>query len=381
MRTLHITTVDLTAFCFLRSWFRHLRAQGHEVALACQFERFREPLAQDCDRLFPLSIPRRIRPLQDLLALGQLIRLIRAYRPEVVHTHTSKAGFLGRLAARLCGVPLILHTIHELPQNAARSPRVRALYRWLEQVAATWSHHLITVSEINLRQILSERICPPEKLTFIREGLELDLYVPQVDKFELRRRWGLPPGARVLGMAARLEPAKGHRDLLEAFRRLCSDRPDLHLVLMGTGHLGPQLQQQVHELGLGDRVHFLGWVEDLISSIAALDIFVLSSHYEGLGIVLLEALALGIPTVSTRVGGTQDILVHERYGLFADPHDPAGLAKQVERFLADPEWARSLARAGQAYVRREFRAEVADARMLQLYERLWRAIPIRTDSV
>lgn len=376
MRTLHITTVDLTAFCFLRSWFRHLRSHGHEVSLACHFERFREPLAEDCDRLFPVSIPRRIRPLQDLRALWQLIRLIRAYRPDLVHTHTSKAGFLGRLAAWICGVPLVLHTIHELPQNAARHPLVKRLYCWLERLAAHWCHHLITVSQVNERQILAEGICAGSKLSFIREGLELQRYVPRLSAQELRRQWGLPSGARVLGMAARLEPAKGHRDLLEAFRRLAQDRRDLHLVLMGSGHLEEELKQRVESMGLERQVHFLGWVEDLVSCIAALDIFVLSSHYEGLGIVLLEALALGVPTISTRVGGTQDVLVHEVYGLFAEPHDPRGLAEQVERFLADPGWARSLAKAGQEYVRREFRAEVADERMLQLYEQLWcRASP------
>lgn len=370
MRTLHLTTVDLTAFCFLRSWFRHLRAHGHEVALACDFQRFQEPLAQDCDQLFQVAIPRRIRPWQDLRAFLRLLGLMRRYRPEVVHTHTSKAGFLGRLAARLCGVPLVLHTIHELPQNAARNPWIQGLYRGLEQLAAHWCHHLITVSEVNRKQILAERICDPEKLSFIREGLELERYRPAIPGVEMRRSWGLPDRARVLGMAARLEPAKGHHDLLMAFQTLAAGHPDLHLVLMGTGLLEAELRARVNESGLTSRVHFLGWVEDLVSAIAALDMFVLSSHYEGLGIVLLEALALGVPTVSTRVGGTQDILVHEVYGLFAEPHHPSDLARQIERFLENPAWARELARAGQHYVHREFRAEVADARMLELYLKL-----------
>ena len=369
LRTLHVTTIDLTAHCFLRTTFDHLRKAGHEVALACTFERFQDELSGHADALFPVHIPRHIHPLQDARAVLELLGVIRRYRPDVIHTHTSKAGFVGRLAARLGGVPLVVHTIHELPQNATHSPLKKRFYWLLEKVAASWCDRLVTVSRVNQKQILAEGICKSAKLSLIPGGLPLDRYHATVPAQQLRDQWGLPPQAVVMGMAGRLEPAKGHTDLLQALARLAPDHPHLQLVLMGTGPLKARLAQQVEQLGLGGRVHFLGWVEDLIPALAALDLFVLSSHYEGLGVVLLEALALGIPVVSTQVGGTQDIIDHEINGLFAPAHQPEQLAQAIRRMLADPEWARQLARAGQAKIQRDYRAQDADQKILELYLR------------
>lgn len=362
LRTLHVTTIDLTAHCFLRTGFDLLRSQGHQVALACDFQQFQEELADHTDRMFQVKIPRKIQPVQDFRALAQLLRVIRLYRPQILHSHTSKAGFLARLAGRLSNVPLVVHTIHELPQNATRSRLKKALYWAMEKLAAGWCDHLITVSKVNQHQILGERICRPEKLSLIPGGLALDNY-----RARGPAPWNLPSDAVVMGMAGRLEAAKGHADLLQAMARLAERNPRLHLVIMGSGHLREQLERQRDELGLKERVHFLGWVEDLISAMAALDLFVLSSHYEGLGVVLLEALALGRPVVSTRVGGTQDIIEDGVTGLFAPAHDPVGLAETIQRMLDDPALANRLAEAGQARVRRDYSAAQADRKVLDLY--------------
>ncbi len=367
MKTLHVTTIDLTAWCFLRSWFRRLQAEGHEVVVACTVERFRKDLEEDGARVIHVPIPRRIDPLKDLNALITLYRLFRKERPDVVHTHTSKAGFLGRLAARLAGVPLILHTIHELPQNAVRSRKAKLVYRLLEQVAARWAHHLITVSYANERQILEERICPPNKLTTIREGLELEKYQPSQAPEAIRQRYGIPESALLIGTAARLEPAKGYGFLLEAFELIRARRPDAWLVCAGTGHLESELRAQA-----GPQVVFTGWVDDLVSTMAAYDIFVLSSLYEGLGIVLLEAMALARPVVSTAVGGTTDVVVDGETGYLVPSRDPQALATRVLQLLDTPERCQQMGAAGRERVEREFRAEAADDAMLALYTRLSR---------
>jgi glycosyltransferase involved in cell wall biosynthesis len=365
LRTLHVTTIDLTAHCFLRSTFDLLRSQGHEVALACDFQQFQAELADHTDRMFQVKVPRQIRPLQDLRGLAQLIRVIRLYKPQLLHSHTSKAGFTARLAARLCDVPLVIHTIHELPQNATRSRLKKSVYWAMEKLAASWCDHLVTVSRVNQEQILREGICRPEKLSLIPGGLQLQNYLARGPA-----PWNLPTDAVVMGMAGRLEPAKGHADLLRAFAHLAPRNPKLHLVIMGTGQLRQPLEQLRDDLGLQGRAHFLGWVEDLISAMAALDLFVLSSHYEGLGVVLLEALALGRPVVSTRVGGTQDIIEDEVTGLFTPPHDPAGLAEAVQRLLDDPDLAARLAAAGKEKVWRDYSAVEADQKILDLYLKL-----------
>lgn len=367
MKTLHVTTIDLTAWCFLRSWFRRLRTEGHEVVVACTVERFREDLEKDGARVIHLPIPRRIEPLKDLQALINLYKLFKRERPDVVHTHTSKAGFLGRLAARLAGVPLILHTIHELPQNAVRSRKAKLVYRLLEKVAARWAHHLVTVSYANERQILQERICPPTRLTTIREGLELEKYVPTQTPAEIRRRYGIPADAILIGTAARLEHAKGYPYLLEAFEIIRQQRPDAWLLCAGTGHLEGELRAKA-----GPQVVFTGWVDDLVSTMAAYDVFVLSSLYEGLGIVLLEAMALGRPVVSTAVGGTTDVVVDGQTGYLVPARDPHALAQKTLELLEQPAGAQAFGRAGRERVEREFRAEVADDAMLALYRGLQR---------
>jgi len=365
VKTLHVTTIDLTAWCFLRSWFRRLRAEGHEVVVACTVERFREDLESDGARVIDVPISRRIRPREDFRALIALYRLFKKERPDVVHTHTSKAGFIGRLAARLAGVPLILHTIHELPQNSVRSRKAKFVYRILERLAALWAHHLVTVSYANQRQILAERICPPGKLTTIREGLELEKYVPAQPAQDVRARLGIPPNALVIGTAARLEPAKGYGYLLEAFESIRGAHPDAWLVCAGTGHLEQELRGKA-----GPQVIFTGWVDDLVSTMASYDVFVLSSLYEGLGIVLLEAMALSRPVVSTAVGGTTDVVVDGETGYLVPARDPQALVSRVLQLLEDPDRRAAFGKAGRERVEREFRAEVADDGMLALYQKL-----------
>jgi glycosyltransferase involved in cell wall biosynthesis len=370
LRILHVTTIDLTAYCFLRNTFCQLREAGHEVALACTFERFQEELSEVSDRLFPISIPRRIRPFSDLRALFQLMRVLSIYRPDIIHTYTSKAGFLGRLAARLMRVPTIVHTIYELPQNSTSSRSLKAFYRTLERWAASWCHAQITISGVNRDQILREQICAPENLSLIPMGLAMGKYVPPRTTEEVRSAWGLPDGAIVIGTVGRLEPVKGHSDLLKAFARLSPHDPRLHLVIIGSGYLRERIEEEVKTLGLSARVNVLGWVDELVPHIAALDIFGLASHYEGLSVVLLEALALGVPVVTTRVGGTQDIIEHNVTGVFAPAKDPGGFARALDQLLRDPAAAKRMAENGRRKVRREYDARKADEKTLELYYHL-----------
>jgi len=149
-----------------------------------------------------------------------------------------------------------------------------------------------------------------------------------------------------------------------------SHHPEAHLVLTGKGPLEAELRLHISQLGLDQRIHVLGWVEDLVSVMASWDVFAFSSHYEGLGMVLLEAFALGVPVVSTQVGGTQDIVDHEQNGLFVARKQPEQMAEAILRLLADPTLARRLAEAGKAKVERDFRSQDMDQSVVELYARL-----------
>ena len=377
--TLHITTVDLTPWCFLRSWFRCLKQHGYPVVLACTVTKFRADLEDSGAEVIDLPISRRIDPIQDFISLLKLMRLIRRLRPQLVHTHTSKAGFLGRLAARLCGVPHIVHTIHELPQNAAHSPRQIKFYQYLEKFAARFlCDHLITVSQPNYEQITRLDIAPPEKLTLIREGLDHSKYEPyhrhsapgQRSTSEIRAEFAVPDGAPLICSVGRLEEAKGHGDLLRAFRQVSAVLPQARLVIVGGGILQKRLQNELETLGLQGKAVLAGWRDDMLDILAACDLYVLASHYEGLGIATMEAMALERPVVCTGVGGVTDVVADGVTGHLAPAHNPQAFADKMLDLLQNPDKARQFARAGYRRVQEQFHDEAANQATLALYREI-----------
>ncbi len=371
IKTCHVTTIDLTAYCFLRYWMRCLQQNGAEVVLACSLGPFREELELCTDRLIDIPISRRIEPVQDLKAFVALYKLYREYKPDIVHSHTSKAGFLSRLAARCAGVPLILHTIHELPENAARNRVQKAVYYLLEWIAARAAHHHITVSYANHRQITGELICAPDDLTVISCGIDLNLYDPSSPVEPILVELKIPPGARVIGTAGRFEYAKGYPYLLQAFRSIYEKRPDCYLVCVGDGVLLPKIRSLAGELGIEDRVRFPGFVSKLPPVMNAFDVFVLASLYEGLGTVLLEAMALHKPVVSTAVGGTTDVVIDGKTGYLVPPRDPDKLAAKILELLDDPERRKMFGMQGRARVEQHYSVEVSNRKLLELYRKLW----------
>lgn len=378
--TMHITTVDLTAWCFLRSWFRCLREQGYPVILATTVSKFRPDLEASGAEVIHLPISRKISPWQDLKSLVQLIRLIRQRHPDIVHTHTSKAGFIGRLAATLCRVPLVIHTVHELPQNSTHKPWLIRFYQELERFASRYlCHHLVTVSQPNYEQITSLGIASPERLTLIREGLEQRKYEPyhrgeapgQRSAAEIRHEFAIPDEGVFICSVGRLEEAKGHADLLQAFAQVVQRHPEARLVIVGQGRLQEQLQRQLEELGLQGKAILAGWRDDMMDILAACDIYALASHYEGLGIATMEAMALERPVVCTGVGGVVDVVIDGVTGHLVPAHQPQALAEKLLDLLDHPERAQAFAQAGYRRVQDELRDDKANAQMLALYRELY----------
>lgn len=369
LKTLHITTVDLTAWCFLRSWFRALRANDAEVTLACTVDRFRDDLEATGATVLHLPIARQISPLKDLASFLDLVYLIQRIAPDVVHTHTSKAGFLGRIAARLCGVPLVLHTIHELPENSTKSRLKKAIYWALEWFAARFAHHMVTVSEANYRQILGEHICGKRKLTLVREGLDLDLYKTTVAPSAIRSEFGIPTSATLIGSVGRLESAKGHADLIKAFQLVLAKRPDAYLVIVGHGQLREELELLIKQLDLEQRVILTGWREDMLNILGAFDYYALASHYEGLGIATMEAMAMRKPIVCTGVGGVVDVMVDGETGFLVPPHAPRAMADKLLELIDHPELAQRMSAAARKRVETTFQDKVTNEKLLAVYSR------------
>jgi glycosyltransferase involved in cell wall biosynthesis len=297
----------------------------------------------------PVVIPelgRALHPMRDLVSLGKLVRLFRRLRPDIVHTHTAKAGTLGRLAARLAGVPRSVHTFHGHVLEGYFSPAATSFFLRIERVLARATDRIITLSPRLRLALLAMGIGRPEQVEVVPLGLDLDRFLRRpTGQADLRPSLRVPAGAPLLGIVGRLVPIKDHPTLFQALTLLPDGDQAPHLLVVGDGERREELEQLAHRLGLGSRVHFLGWRDDLETILGGLDVVICSSKNEGTPVALIEAMAAGVPVLSTDVGGVGDLVTHGETGWLVPPADPSALARGIERLLRDPALRRRLAGA------------------------------------
>jgi glycosyltransferase involved in cell wall biosynthesis len=284
------------------------------------------------------EVPHLRRPVgvaNDCRALWQVWRLIRTLRPDIVHTHSSKAGFIGRVAARLAGSPHILYTPHgHIFQGYFPAPVTRS-FVLLERLAARWTDRIITLTDAEADQHLALGIGRPGQFLTIPSGIDLDAVVAAVPA-------RLVADGPAIGTVARLVPIKGHAHLLDAAPDILRQCPAARFVFVGDGETRSSLEAQAQRLGVGDRVLFTGFRDDVPSLLAGMDVVVLPSLNEGMGRVLVMAMALGKPIVATRVGGVPELLADGAAGRLVPPGEAAALADAVCGLLRDPGQATAL---------------------------------------
>jgi glycosyltransferase involved in cell wall biosynthesis len=313
----------------------------------------------------------------DLHTLRDLARYFRAFRPLLVDTHGSKAGVLGRLAARIAGVPLSIHTFHVnifdgYPWN---SPE-RALFLGLERFCARSTDRLISLSDELGEELLGLGIGRKAQWKTVRLGLELGEFEANGEqrtheRAALRGELGVQPNTLLVGVVARLAPVKGLKFLLDAAPLVLKSVPDAHFVIAGDGPTRAKLEWQAREMGLANRVHFLGLRADVARLYRAFDCLVLPSLQEGTPVSLIEALAACTPVVATDVGGVSLLIQHEQTGLLVPPRDANALAGAVVRSLISPSPARAWACNGHGLMRREWSVERLIEDHRALYQELW----------
>jgi len=291
------------------------------------------------------SLVREISPLKDLAALVRLARLFRRIRPDVVHTHTSKAGIVGRLASLAVPRARVFHGVHILPFVAAPAP-VRLVYIALERLAALRTRAFIDVSPEMRALCLKYRIGRPERHFVVPSGMEIARFraaVPAPDLAALRARLG--PRAVLAGYLAALEPRKRHRALIEALAPVLAAEPDVHLALAGDGHERPAVEALVAERGLGTRVHVLGFRDDPERVIAACDFCLFASLREGLPRAVVQYAAAGKATLATSLPGIEIVLRDGENGYVVAPDDMAGLARRFAELARDAATRKAMAAA------------------------------------
>lgn len=316
---------------------------------------------------------RELHPWRDCRTLCRLVALIRQMRPHIVHTHSSKAGILGRLAARIASAPVVVHTIHGPSFHPYLSPAENQAYVLVERVAAHWTTRLISVADAMTEQFLAAGVGRRELFQTIYSGMEVGAFLtPSAPRAEVRRRLGIQPDDVVIGKVARLFELKGHEYVILAAPRVLAKFPRVRFLFVGDGILRDELRALARDVGVEDKVVFAGLVDPacIPEMIHAMDVVVHASLREGLARVLPQAFLCGKPVISYDVDGAKEVVLDGKTGYLVPPESVDELAEAIVKTLSNPVRAREMAEAGRALVIERFDADTMVAQIDALYKRL-----------
>lgn len=325
-------------------------------------------------RHIPLTIEpalvREINPGKDLLALWRLTKFIKNGKYAIVHTHSSKAGILGRWAAKLAGTPIIVHTVHGWGHTPRQHPLVQKMFIRLEKLTLPITDRLIVVSPRDIEKGVQAGIGSPADFTLIRSGIELDRFGhPQRYAADMRAELGIPPHASVVGTVTRLSPQKAPLDFVRAAAIIGKKMPTCYFVMVGDGPLRMAVEELATELGIAERLILTGLRRDVPELMATFDIFGLSSLWEGLPRVLPQAMATGLPIVATAVDGNAEAVTDGENGFLTPPGNPQAFAQAIIKLLYTPTLAQQMGQMGKKRAE-TFGAQKMVADIAALYTRL-----------
>ena len=316
-------------------------------------------------------LKRDINPFFDALAFVKLCRLFSKERFDIIHTHTAKAGLLGRLAGRLVGCQAIVHTPHGHNFYGYFTWITSQVVILIEKFATLFTDKFIALTELEKRDMVRFRVAKDDKVAVIYQGLELSDYErPAGDPEKTRREFNIGPGQPVVGMVGRLEAVKGPRYFVEAAYEVAKVFPDTRFVVVGDGSLRRSIEVGVDDLGLHGNFVFAGWRDDVPEVMRVFDIEVLPSLNEAVGIVLIEAQAAGLPVVATNVGGIPEIMKDKETGILVPPADSRALSGAIIALLSDKDSRSRMGERGKAWVRGKFRADIMVGSISALYQAL-----------
>jgi glycosyltransferase involved in cell wall biosynthesis len=323
-------------------------------------------------RILP-NLRRNAAPARDLRALRDLTRHFRRFQPDLVDTHLSKAGFLGRLAAKIAGVPSV-HTFHiNIFGGYSWRPLERELYLRLEQIAARWTTRLICLSDELGQEILAHGIGSKNQFRTINLGLDLTDFEPTPARItaarqKLRAELALPPESVLIGHISRLAPVKSVKTFVQAAAIMRESHPEITFLVIGDGESRPRLETLARELQIGDKVRFLGLRSDIAALNLGLDAVALTSLQEGTPVSIIESLAAAQPVVANDVGGVSRLIQHQKTGFLTPPNDPVAVARALEWVIKNPRSAAEWGKNGREKMCCEFDLErmISEHRTLYL---------------
>jgi len=341
---------------------RCLDPETYDISVYCTH--IRGPLAGDLEAL---GVPVIHEPVHSRAGHWsrpvRIYRYLRQVRPDIVHTQATAAFQDAALPVRMVGVPAFVHTDH-----CKFYPRVKRRHMIWERLLSPLVDSFCAVSEHTRRELVTHAGIRAERVEVVLNGFDFATLPGPADRRELRETLGLGEGDRLLGSIARLEWQKGHELLIRAMPGILARVPSAHAVIVGGGSHEAELRRLIEELGLEDRIHMTGWRKDAVRFLAAIDLFVMSSNFEGMPISLLEAMASGRPILSTAVGGVPEVVIDGETGRLIHSRDPEEFARAAAELLADTNRLEEYGRAGRRRYEEMFRV----ANMVEAYDRIYR---------
>jgi len=353
----------------VRSIVQGLLARGDRVWVVCSDDENARKFAETGANV--VRPPLWLRPINpfDAVPFAYLTGLCLKEKFDLVATHTSKGGFIGRMAARIAGVPNIVHHAHGFSFNKVLGPLSHKVFVQLERLAARAGDFIISVNGEHRSMAIRLGVEAPSRICTVHNGIDFRPHL-EADGRKARRELGFKDSDLLVGSVGRLAPQKGFVHLVRAMPLLLAEVPAAQLILAGEGPLLTELEAEARQSGVGDRIHFLGFRRDVPELLAACDVFALPSLWEGLSISLLEALAAGRPIVATDIDGNREAIEDGKTALMVPAADPAGLAAALKEILTNPRLAATLGHNARLSAQERFSQERMVAQNLAVYDRV-----------
>ena len=373
----YVASVDATVKFILLNQLRFLKREGFNVYVVCSAGKWLEEIESEGIKVINIRFKRKISPIFDLFSLFKLFFYFKREKFDIVHTHTPKAGLIGQLAAKMAGIPIIVNTVHGFYFQKDDTFLKRGFFIIIEKIAAMCSDLIFFVNKEDMKTASEEKICQPGLMKYFGGGIDMERFNPTMFSEEFiskkKKQLGINQNDVIVGIVARLVKEKGYLDLFEAFKKINKDFPNIKLLVVGS----PEPEKKdaiipniVNKYKINKSVIFLGERTDIDEIYALMDIFVLPSHREGLGVSIIEASAMVKPVVATDIRGCRETVEDEITGKLVPIRDSNKLAQAIIYLINNPREAKEMGKNGRIKSIKEFDERLIFDRIKEEYKNL-----------
>ena len=370
MKIVHVATREVSVEKLLKDKLSLLRDGGYEVYAVASGKHYVNDIAAEGVRYKHIPMSYMINPFIDILSVFLMTRYFRKERFDIVHTHTAKAGIIGRVSARLAGVPIVLHSYHGIHFYEGQNELLKYFYSRIEKLVGRMTDMVFSQNKGDIDKLVFGKVLPRQKVLYEGNGVnikKLDKLRNDADIHELKRQLSINEAVPVIGCFARFEAIKGHVFFFKSLKRLLRVYPDAVCLVAGDGPLKKNLESLAFNLGIHRNLRFLGWREDIQCLHSVIDILVLSSQKEGIPRAVMEAMAAKKPVVATDVPGTKEIVIHQHTGILVPYGNEEALCDAISEIVKDKEKAARYGENGKARIEQEFDERMVVKRILKAY--------------